>query len=77
MSYRRTRIEVNHYRKTKAITMLVEYEGKLEDNEAIAQESMALLIGDAWHSYANALGLKPLETMKMIDECIRNSGKAP
>lgn len=51
--------------------MLIEYEGELEKDPAIAKESMMLLIGDAWHSYADELGLKPLETMAMIDAHMR------
>lgn len=51
--------------------MLVEYTGNLEKDTAIAKESMMLLIGDAWHSYAEDLGLKPLETMTMIDAQVK------
>ena len=69
--FSRTHIEIKCYRETKNITMRIEYRGDLEDDPAIAKESMMLLLGDAWWDYCDSLGLKPVETMQMIDAHIR------
>lgn len=72
MSFKRVHVEVNHYSKTKSITVLIEYTGLIDQDPAIGKESMMLLMGDAWHSYAKDMGHNPLETMAMIDAHINS-----
>lgn len=67
MTFRRKTAEVKHYGKTKSVTLLIFYEGQLEEDSAVAKESMALLVGDAWRDYVVELGLDPVKTMEMID----------
>lgn len=78
MSFRRSRVDISHYSKTKSITVLIEYIGDLEvDNPPVAKESMMLLLGDTWHDYAQDLGLDPLETMASIVAHAKNDRRTP
>lgn len=77
MSFKGSQVEIKCYRETRNVTMRIEYNGYLEDDPAIAKESMMLLIGDAWWDYCDGLGLKPLETMAAIDAHIRKERSLP